>query len=116
MFLDKLKDILLPMGMYIDMRTISNGLEYFFEFPAPWTGLNFFFLRYNEPEGYCEFYPQYKNVNLYKYRFTDEKIESILEEIKKDAITFKEGYEKRYKRYKKSLVEQMKMDINEDFV
>lgn len=116
MFLDKLKDILLPLGMLVDMRAIANGYEYFFEFPAPWTGLNFFFLRYNEAEGFCELYPQYKNVNYYKYRFTDENVESLLDEIKKDAITFKEGYEKRYNRYKKSLVEKMKMDINEDFV
>lgn len=114
MFFDKLKDILLPMGMWIDKRALADGYEYFFEFPAPWTGLNFFFLRYNEPEGFCELYPQYKNVNNFKYRYIDE--ESLLDEIKKDAITFKEGYEKRYERYKKSLVEKMKMDINEDFV
>ena len=114
MFLDKLKDILLPLGMYVDSRTVANGYEYFFEFPAPWTGLNFFFLRYNEPEGFCELYPQYKNTNNFKYRYIDE--ESILDEIKKDSISFKKGYEKRYNRYKKSLVEKMKMDINEDFV
>lgn len=113
MFLDKLKEILLPLGMYVDKRDIGHGYEYFFEFPAPWTGLNFFFLRYNEPDDFCEFYPQYKNVNKFKYRYIDE--ESILEEIKKDAKTFKEGYEKRYKRYKKSLIEKMKTDINEDF-
>ena len=113
MFLDELKDILLPMGMHIDKRETGEGYEYFFEYPAPWTGLNFFFLRYDEPNGLCEFYPQYKNVNKFKYHHDDD--ENVLEDIKKAAITFKEGYEKRYKRYKKSLIEQMKMDINEDF-
>ena len=114
MFLDKLKDILLPMGMYVDKREIGYGYEYFFEYKSPWTGLNFYFLRYNERDGLCEFYPQYRNVNKFSYHNEDD--ENVFEDIKEAAITFKEGYEKRYKRYKKSLVEKLKMDINKDFV
>lgn len=114
MFLDELKDILLPMGMYVDKKDRVEGYEYFFEYPAPWSGLNFYFLRYNERDGLCEFYPQYRNVNKFSYHNEDD--ENVFEDIKKAAITFKEGYEKRYKRYKKSLVERMKMDINKDFV
>ena len=67
MFLDELKDILLPFGMLVDKREVVGGYEYFFEFPAPWSGLNFFFLRYSEPKGICEFYPQYKNANKFIY-------------------------------------------------
>ena len=114
MFLDELKDILLPMGMTIDKKEIAYGYEYFFEYKSPWTGLNFYFLRYNERDGLCEFYPQYRNVNKFSYHNEDD--ENVFEDIKKAAITFKEGYEKRYKRYKKSLVEKLKMDINKDFV
>lgn len=114
MFLDELKDILLPMGLMIDKREVVGGYEYFFEFPAPWSGLNFFFLRYSEPNGICEFYPQYKNVNNFKYHNEDD--ENVFEDIKKSIITFKKGYEKRYKRYKKSLAEKMKMEIEKDFV
>ncbi len=114
MFIDELKDILLPMGMRIDKKDRVEGYEYFFEFPAPWTRLNFFFLRYDEPNGLCQFYPQYRNVNKFLYHHDDD--ENVFEDIKNAAITFKEGYEKRYKRYKKSLVEKMKMNINEDFV
>lgn len=101
------------MGLGIDKREIVGGYEYFFDFPQPWPGLNFYFLRYNEHEGLCEFYPQYRNVNYYRYYNEDD--ENVLEDIKNSAITFKEGYEKRYKRYKKSLIEKMKMNINEDF-
>lgn len=116
MFLDKLKDILLPLGMYVDKSEIGDGqgYEYFFEYPQPWSDLSFFFLRYDEPNGLCEFYPQYRNVNKFIYHHDDD--ENVLEDIKSAAITFKEGYEKRFKRYKKSLLEKMKMKINEDFV
>lgn len=114
MFLDELKDILFPLGMILDKKVFSFGSEYFFEYPQPWSDLNFYFLRYNEHDGLCEFYPQYRNVNQFKYHNEDD--ENVFEDIKNAAITFKEGYEKRYKRYKKSIVEQMKMDINKDFV
>ena len=113
MFLDELKDILLPMGLMIDKREIVGGYEYFFEFPQPWSGLSFFFLRYSEPNGICEFYPQYKNVNKFIYHNEDD--ENVFEDIKKSIITYKEGYEKRYNRYKKSIVEKMKTEIQKDF-